>query len=68
MEVFGVAEKKEFRQVIRISNAYYVSVPKSAMAAARLFRGSPVQVWLEGTRLQVETDPQKFVSGWGGAR
>lgn len=51
---------KQIRNVIRISNAYYVGLPKEVLGRLRLFRGSRVLLSVEGTRVVLETDPRKL--------
>ena len=52
-----------FRKLIRVGDAYYVSVPKSVCAEFRLFRGSILRLQVDGSRLIFETKEEKFMGG-----
>jgi len=52
------------RKVIRVGGAYYISVPKPIMSDLGVFRGTWVLVKREGTRILVETDPNKIKTEW----
>jgi len=58
---------KHVRQVIKVGATYYLSLPKSMLSIMGVFRGSLVLVWVEGTRIVVETDAKEVKEvSWNG--